>query len=76
VNRVTHQLHLITRGNSLEVIPVGKYKNYLIVQRHKYFLAGGSYDWYWLINSQGKEIDPIGEEDNVAMFKEVYYEAP
>jgi hypothetical protein len=76
VNRVTHQLHLITRGNSLEVIPVGKYKNYLIVQRHKYFLAGGSYDWYWLINPQGKEIDPIGEEDNVAMFKEVYCEAP
>ena len=76
VNRITHQLHLITTGNSLEVVPVGKYKNHLIVQRHKYFLAGGSYDWYWLISPQGKEMDPIGEEDNVAMFKELYCEAP
>jgi hypothetical protein len=40
--------------------------------QHKYFLVGGTYDWYWLITLDGREIGPIGSEENVSMFKEMY----
>jgi hypothetical protein len=34
----------------------------LVVSQHRYFLVGGSYDWYWLFDSTGKkEKGPVGE---------------
>ncbi len=60
-------------GNSLELIRCGEYRDHLIVQKHKYFLGGGSYDWYWLLSPDGKEIAPIGE--NTAFFKDLYVKA-
>jgi Tol biopolymer transport system component len=55
-------------GNSLYILPKGRYRGYLIVQQHRYFVAGGSYDWYWLFDSNGKEIGPIGPElSDIAM---------
>lgn len=34
----------------------------LVVQRHRYFVVAGSYDWYWLFDRTGKkEQGPIGE---------------
>ena len=61
-------------GNSLEVIPRGKYAGYLIVNQHRYFLGGGSYDWFWLLTSEGKQIDPIasGDEESLEFFREMY----
>src|SRR5664280_143574 len=42
-----------------------KYKDYLAIQEHRYFVFGGSYDWYWLYDSTAKkEIGPLGEFDN------------
>ena len=42
-----------------------KYKDDLVVLAHRYFLLGGSYDWYWLYDSTGKkELGPLGEFDN------------
>ena len=42
-----------------------KYKDDLVVLMHRYFLLGGSYDWYWLYDSTGKkELGPLGEFDN------------
>jgi hypothetical protein len=39
-----------------------KYKNDLVVEQHRYFLFGGSYDWYWVYDPAGKkEIGPVGE---------------
>ena len=29
--------------------------------QHRYFLGGGSYDWYWLLRPDGKEVGPVGE---------------
>ena len=38
-----------------------KYKDHLIVLSHRYFLFGGSYDWYWLYDPAGKrELGPLG----------------
>jgi hypothetical protein len=42
-----------------------KYKDSLVVRTRRYFLFGGSYDWYWLFDPTGKkEIGPLGEFDN------------
>jgi hypothetical protein len=72
VDRQTQKLQFVSAGNSVEVVPGGEYKNHVIVQRHKYFLPGGSYDWYWLLDTQGKEIGPIGEEENLSLFREMF----
>jgi hypothetical protein len=73
VDRETKKLQFVSAGNSVEVVPSGEYKNHLIVQRHKYFLPGGTYDWYWLLNTNGQEIGPIGEEENLKIFQDMYY---
>jgi len=52
----------IQPANELEVITSGDYQGYLALQQHRYFLGGGSYDWYWLYTPDGKEIGPLGEE--------------
>jgi len=49
-------------GGDLKVVPKGEYKDCLIVQQHRYFIGGGSYDWYWLLKPDGKEVGPLGEE--------------
>ena len=37
----------------------------LVVQRHRYFVVAGSYDWYWLFDRAGKnERGPIGEYES------------
>lgn len=49
-------------GNSIEVISRGERKGCLIVNQHRYFLGGGSYDWFWLFEPNGTEIGPIGPD--------------
>jgi hypothetical protein len=49
-------------GNDLKVVTLGEYKDCLLVQQHRYFIGGGSYDWFWLLRPDGKEIGPVGEE--------------
>lgn len=49
-------------GNGLKAVPSGEYKDCLLVQQHRYFVGGGSYDWYWLLRPDGKEVGPVGED--------------
>lgn len=70
VELATRKVTFVCAGNDLEVIRSGEYLGHLIVQQHKYFLGGGSYDWYWLLRADGREVGPIGEE--TTMFKETY----
>jgi hypothetical protein len=56
----------VTPANDLLVLSfcANKYKDDLVVLEHRYFLLGGSYDWYWLYDSTGKkELGPLGEFD-------------
>lgn len=53
--------HFIAAANTLKVIDKGQYRGDLIVSQHRYFLAGGSYDWYYVFTPEGKEIGPLGE---------------
>jgi len=60
-------------GNSLEVVPRGEYAGHLVVEQHRYFVGGsGSYDWLWLVTPEGRDVGPIGEEENLKMFRETY----
>lgn len=49
-------------GNDLKIVGPGEYKDCLLVQQHRYFIGGGSYDWFWLVRPDGKEIGPVGED--------------
>lgn len=44
----------ITDGNLVCVVGAGEYQGNLIVQQHRYFVQGGSYDFLYLYNSDGK----------------------
>jgi dipeptidyl aminopeptidase/acylaminoacyl peptidase len=69
VDVATGKEQFVSPGNSLEVVTQGEHRGRLIVQLHKYFLGGGSYDWYWLLEPDGREVGPIGED--VAAFREL-----
>jgi dipeptidyl aminopeptidase/acylaminoacyl peptidase len=49
-------------GNNLKIVPAGEYKDCLLVQQHRYFVGSGSYDWFWLLRPDGKEVGPVGED--------------
>ena len=51
----------VTSSNYLEIIRSGSWAGDIIVQQHKYFIGGGSYDWYWIISPDGETRGPIGE---------------
>jgi hypothetical protein len=55
--------HFVCPGNSLEVLQNGRYAGHLLVSQHRYFLAGGSYDWLWLLTPTGKEVGPVLDQD-------------
>lgn len=62
IDLATQKERFFTDGSSLEAVPNGEYKGCLLIQKHKYFLGGGSYDWYWLIKPDGTEVGPVGED--------------
>ena len=42
-----------------------EHKDDLAARSHRYFVFGGSYDWYWLFDPSGKkELGPLGEFDD------------
>jgi dipeptidyl aminopeptidase/acylaminoacyl peptidase len=49
-------------GNEIKVVTAGEYKDCLLVQQHRYFIGGGTYDWFWLLRPDGKEVGPVGED--------------
>jgi hypothetical protein len=63
VDVASGQERFVAPGNSLNVLYRGKYAGHLLVSQHRYFLGSGSYDWFWLIAPDGKEVGPVGETD-------------
>lgn len=62
----TH-LRYITPANVLQVVMEGDYKGHLLINQHRYFVQGGSFDWFWLFTPTGKEVGPVGEEPTLAL---------
>jgi len=56
----------VTPGNTLAVIRNGPWRGYLIVSKHKYRLgsAGGSYDAFWVVRPDGREMFAIPGTDD------------
>ena len=46
-------------GNSFEVLRDGTHGGHLIVEQHRYYPMGGSYDWPWLFTPEGKCLGPV-----------------
>ncbi|MDB4906001.1 MAG: hypothetical protein JWO05_785 [Gemmatimonadetes bacterium] len=47
----------VAPANSLEIVPTGPLSGCLLVDQHRYWPnEGGSYDWTWLLSSDGREI--------------------
>ncbi len=60
---IDHALqHYIMPANEFKIVSKGENKGYLIVNQHRYFIGGGSYDWYWLMSPEGNEEGPLGPE--------------
>jgi hypothetical protein len=73
VDTSTGREWFVAPGNSLEVVPSGRYAGHLLVGQHRYFLAGGSYDWLWLLTPDGSDVGPVGEtEGALEAFREMY----
>ncbi|MGD0023832.1 MAG: hypothetical protein ABSC37_04255 [Xanthobacteraceae bacterium] len=63
----TREERFLLPANDLLVLSFcpDKYKDDLVIQSHRYFLFGGSYDWYWLYDAPGKkELGPLGQFEN------------
>jgi hypothetical protein len=63
----THKLRFLMPANDLLVLNFcpGEHEDDIVVEAHRYFVFGGSYDWYWLYDSTGKkELGPLGHFDN------------
>ena len=61
VDTTNRKVRYLFPGSDVKVVSSGEYKDHLLVLQHRYFIGGGSYDWYWLVRSDGKEIGPVGE---------------
>jgi len=55
------------------VIPADQYKDYLIAQQRRAKLGVGYYDWFYLLDSNGKEVGVIGgDQRDVYNFLDMY----
>ncbi len=61
VDTTNRKVRYLFPGSDVKVVPSGEYKDHLLVLQHRYFVGGGSYDWYWLVRPDGKEVGPVGE---------------
>ena len=72
VDVATGREWFIAPGNSIAIIPRGRYAGCLLVSQHRYRPnEGGSFDWTWLLGTDGKEIalaasDSAAEEERLA----------
>jgi hypothetical protein len=56
--------HFICPGMSLEVLRQGHYAGNLLITQHRYFLAGGLFDWIWLFTPDGREVGPVADSND------------
>ena len=61
LNLSTGVVSFVSPGNEIFVIRTGEYRGNLVMQKHKYFVGGGSYDQYWAVSPEGKELGLAGE---------------
>jgi hypothetical protein len=65
----TLETKFIIDGNDLAVVKNGDYKNHIIVDRHQYFVDGGSYDYSWLVSPNGKVIGQVRDRNSYELYQ-------
>jgi Tol biopolymer transport system component len=54
-------LRFISSGNTLQVVTSGRYSGDLIINQHRYFASGGSFNAYYLYSPHGKLLMMVGK---------------
>ena len=60
------EVQFFTSGNQFSVLSEcanTKYRDHVMVNQHRYFVFGGSYDWDWLYTPEGKKLGPLGKSE-------------
>jgi hypothetical protein len=64
----TNQERYLIPSNGFRILTdcaMREYRDHLVVNQHRYFIFGGSYDWYWMFSPDGKrELGAVGENLN------------
>jgi Tol biopolymer transport system component len=74
LNLQSLETKFITDGNAYGVIRSGKYKGYLLVNKHRYRKGGGSYDVDWLVSTEGKTLRMVEKGETFDIGVEKYWE--
>jgi hypothetical protein len=61
VDLKTGKEKFLCSGNRLQTISFGNYKGDIVTLMHKYYTGGGSYDHYFVLDNNGKELLDLGE---------------
>jgi len=65
INIATKQVLFVAPGEITCVVLGGEYQGDLVVEQHRYYAQGGSYDSLWLFSPSGKEIGPVSQDTAV-----------
>ncbi len=70
INSDGSRAEMLGAGNDTKIVlssdrkdeKYGDYKGCIVTSQHRYFVFGGSYDWYYIFSPDFEEIGPLGEE--------------
>jgi hypothetical protein len=61
VDTTDRKERFVVAGNDLRVVHSGEYRDHLLLAQHRYFLGGGSYDWFYLFTPPGRKSAWLGK---------------
>lgn len=65
LNIATKKVSFVAPGEIACVVLAGQFQGDLVLEQHRYFVQGGSYDNLWLFDPSGKELGLVSENTNV-----------
>ena len=76
VDLETGKVAALTDAGSFYIIPTGKYAGHIVAMKRKSTLVKVWY-WYWLLDAEGNEVAPIGDDRDLYVFRDLYeHEVP
>lgn len=62
----TKEVSFVAPGEIACVVLAGQFQGDLVVEQHRYFVQGGSYDNLWLYDPSGKELGLVAEDTDAS----------
>jgi hypothetical protein len=66
IDIATKKVSYVAPGEIACVVLTGEFQGDLIIQQHRYFVQGGSYDNLWLFDPTGKELGLVSENTDAS----------